>query len=183
MNKPESNGAKPAAPPPLRATAKEVEARLRRHGIRFTLGGEPTYVPLAPEGHEWSITALGPTKLRYAWALAEALTAESLPHALSIFSPGKHYPGETNPRWAINLLWHEDGTPIFPASPRLRPGHRENRPGALRVAARPAARERQMAARHGSPRPSAQRLGAAAGSRRRTLSSPRNGSSASASIS
>jgi uncharacterized protein (DUF2126 family) len=65
------------APPPLTTTpawmadtAIEAEHRLRAEGIHLTLGGEPTYVPLKPEGAEWSVTADGPTKLAYAHALA-----------------------------------------------------------------------------------------------------------------
>ncbi len=97
---------------PLEPAAAKVEALLDRHAVKFTLGGEPTYVPINPEGSEWSITALGPTKLRYAHALADALRAQTLPNALAIFSPGKLYPGEVNPRWSINLVWRNDGAPV-----------------------------------------------------------------------
>jgi uncharacterized protein (DUF2126 family) len=99
-------------PQALTSAAAPVEALLEKHGVKLTLGGEPTYVPLQPEGAEWSITALGPTKLRYAYAMAAALVEQRLPGALTIFSPGKHYPGEVNPRWSINLLWRKDGAPV-----------------------------------------------------------------------
>ncbi len=79
------------------------------------MGGEPTLVPLQPEGAEWQFVAVGPTKLRYAYALAEELLAGELPGAIPIFSPGKSYPGEVNPRWVINLLWNRDGSPMLPA--------------------------------------------------------------------
>jgi uncharacterized protein (DUF2126 family) len=69
-------------------------------------------VPLQPEGSEWSITALGPTKLRYAYALASALQEEDLPHAVDFYCPGKAYPGELNPRWAIVLVWNRDSSPL-----------------------------------------------------------------------
>ena len=105
--------------PALLAAAKAVEERLEQHDVKLTLGGEPTYVPIEPQGSEWSITALGPTKLRYGYALAEALTTQCLPGALSVFSPGKHYPGEANPRWTINLVWRENGAPIFEAPPPI----------------------------------------------------------------
>lgn len=103
----------PSSPADLRTAAHAVEAQFERHGVRLTMGGEPTYVPLAPEGQEWQITALGPTKLRYAYALAEALREQALPRAFTIYSPGKHYPGETNPRWSINLIWRRDDTDLF----------------------------------------------------------------------
>ena len=46
------------------ATAAKLEHRLHQAGIRLTFGGEPTYVPVHPEGAEWSVAADGPTKLR-----------------------------------------------------------------------------------------------------------------------
>src|SRR5882724_8499904 len=102
-------------PKVLARVADQVEAAFAAQNVCLTLGGEPTYVPIDPVGPEWSVTALGPTKLRYGYALAEALMAQSLPKAVPIYSPGKYYPGEVNPRWAINLLWNRDGTPLVPA--------------------------------------------------------------------
>lgn len=71
-------------------------------------------MPLDPAGPEWSITATGPTKLRHARALAEEFIRKSLPGGIAVFAPGKTYPGETNPRWAIHLLSRRDGRPIMP---------------------------------------------------------------------
>lgn len=107
-----------AASDALEAVADAVEATFARRRVRLTLGGEPTYVPDDPQGPEWSIAALGPTKLRYAYALTDALIAQSLPNAAAFYSPGKSYPGETNPRWAINLVWNRDGAPLVPALAR-----------------------------------------------------------------
>ncbi len=97
----------------LDAVADQVEATFKEHGVTLTLGGEPTYVPINPDGSEWNITALGPTKLSYAYALANALTKRFLPNAQSFYSPGKSYPGELNPRWAIYLLWNRDGSALI----------------------------------------------------------------------
>jgi uncharacterized protein (DUF2126 family) len=102
-------------PKALASVADKVDATFAEHGVKLTLGGEPTYIPEDPAGPEWSITALGPTKLRYAYALTDALIAQSLPNAVAIYSPGKFYPGEVNPRWAINLVWNRDGTPLVPS--------------------------------------------------------------------
>lgn len=99
----------------LAHVADQVEAAFAAQNVRLTLGGEPTYLPIDPVGPEWSVTALGPTKLRYAYALADALVTQSLPRAIALYSPGKFYPGEMNPRWAINLVWNVDGTPLVPA--------------------------------------------------------------------
>src|SRR5215475_15193568 len=85
--------------------ADEIENRFRANGIALTMGGEPTYVPEDCSGAEWNITAVGPTKLRYATSLARELIERVVPGAVAMFSPGKLYPGETNPRWVVNLLW------------------------------------------------------------------------------
>ena len=90
------------------ALADEVERRLQASGIALTMGGEPTYVPEDCSGAEWNVTAVGPTKLRYARALARTLQSDVIPGAIAMFSPGKLYPGETNPRWVVNLLWSPD---------------------------------------------------------------------------
>ena len=58
------------APDWMERVAQEVERRLRAQGVSLTLGGEPTLVPLDPEGPEWNITADGPTKLPLARLLA-----------------------------------------------------------------------------------------------------------------
>ncbi len=100
---------------PLSTVAKKIEAVFARHEVVLTLGGEPTYVPEHPDGPEWVVTALGPTKLNYAYALAAALQEQALPHAVSFYCPGKSYPGEVNPRWALALVWNRDGSPLVPA--------------------------------------------------------------------
>lgn len=102
-------------PKALASVADKVDATFAEHGVKLTLGGEPTYIPDDPTGPEWSVTALGPTKLRYAYAVTDALIAQSIPNAVAIYSPGKFYPGEVNPRWAINLVWNRDGTPLVPS--------------------------------------------------------------------
>jgi uncharacterized protein (DUF2126 family) len=106
---------------PLHALAEEVSKRLRSHGIKLTLGGEPTYVPTDPQGSEWNFVAVGPTKLRYAYALAGVLTERYLPGAITLYSPGKSYPGEVNPRWVVNVLANRDGTRIVPLPLESRP--------------------------------------------------------------
>ena len=84
-----------------------------RHDARMTMGGEPTFVPLVPEGPEWNYAAAGPTKLSYAQAMAQRLLAGELRGGVDFFCPGKSYPGEVNPRWAIRLIVNRDGSSIF----------------------------------------------------------------------
>jgi uncharacterized protein (DUF2126 family) len=94
------------------ATPAAVEARLRAAGIELTLGGEPTYVPLRPEGAEWSVAADGPTKLGYAQALAAELQRRIWPEATLLFCTGKRFEGEVNPRWALRLIIATSGEPL-----------------------------------------------------------------------
>nr|WP_281104624.1 transglutaminase family protein [Cyanobium gracile] len=89
--------------------AEAAESRLRASGIQLTLGGEPTLVPLEPEGPEWSVTADGPTKLPIARALARDLQQRVWPGSTLLYCPGKRYDGEVNPRWALRLFLGDDG--------------------------------------------------------------------------
>lgn len=103
----------------MKATAARVECLFRERGVVLTLGAEPTCVPPDPRGAEWNFAATGPTKLARARRLASALVATALPGAATIFAPGKTYPGEINPRWALHLVARRDGSPLWTA-PRAR---------------------------------------------------------------
>jgi uncharacterized protein (DUF2126 family)/transglutaminase-like putative cysteine protease len=101
--------------------ASQVEQVLKSKDVLLTMGGEPTYVPEDPEGPEWNFAAVGPTKLLYAYSFARAIDKEVWPGSLSLYSPGKLYPGEVNPRWALHVL--------RPEKPfELSSENRENRP-------------------------------------------------------
>lgn len=95
----------------MEAAARAAEQRLAQAGIRLTLGGEPTVVPLEPLGDEWSITADGPTKLAYARRLARELQSQAWPGSTMLYCPGKRYEGEVNPRWALRLITGRAGQP------------------------------------------------------------------------
>ena len=94
----------------MERVAEAAESRLRAAGIRLTLGGEPTLVPLEPEGPEWSVTADGPTKLPIARAMARDIQQWIWPGSTLLYCPGKCYDGEVNPRWALRLFLGDDGT-------------------------------------------------------------------------
>ena len=96
-------------------TADALEQRLTQAGIRLTMGGEPTLVPVDPQGAEWSVAADGPTKLVYARSLAAELQRRIWPGSLLMFCPGKRYDGEVNPRWALRLITGRGGEPLVPA--------------------------------------------------------------------
>ncbi len=112
----------------MHRAAARAETIFSNHGIRLTLGGEPTFIPVKPEGPEWSHSAVGPTKLAYAWKVAGLLQKKRLRGAAAFFCPGKLYPGEVNPRWVVRLLANRDGTALFrlptpgknPGAPALR---------------------------------------------------------------
>jgi uncharacterized protein (DUF2126 family) len=91
--------------------ARVAEGRLAAHGIRLTLGGEPTLVPEQPEGAEWNVSADGPTKLPLARRLARELQSHVWPGSTLLYCPGKCYDGEVNPRWALRLITGGDGAP------------------------------------------------------------------------
>jgi len=106
--------------PAVRRCAAAVEAALAAAGLRLTMGGEPTFVPLRPEGAEWSGAALGPTKLGFARRFADALLADALPGGVVIETPGKLYPGEDLPRWALQVHAPSGDAPLWRDRARLR---------------------------------------------------------------
>ncbi|MEX0589141.1 MAG: transglutaminase family protein, partial [Cyanobium sp.] len=94
-----------------------MEQRLQRAGVQLTIGGEPTFVPLQPEGAEWTVSADGPTKLAYAHALAQQLQQRAWPLSTLLHCPGKRYDGEVNPRWVLRLITGSAGQPLLNWSP------------------------------------------------------------------
>ncbi len=101
--------------------ASRAEAIFKRHDAQLTLGGEPTFVPINPEGAEWNYAAVGPTKLGYAWKVAEDLLQNRMAGSAVFFCPGKSYPGEVNPRWIVRILASRDGTPLFRSPKQTEP--------------------------------------------------------------
>ncbi|MFM2158238.1 MAG: hypothetical protein RLZZ124_712, partial [Cyanobacteriota bacterium] len=106
------------------ATAAALEERLRAAGIALTMGGEPTLVPDDPQGAEWTVAADGPTKLRFARALATELQRVAWPGSTLIYCPGKRYDGEVNPRWALRLITGPGAQPVV-TWPQDRRGDRQ----------------------------------------------------------
>jgi uncharacterized protein (DUF2126 family)/transglutaminase-like putative cysteine protease len=96
----------------LTKIAKHVEKTLTSERVVLTMGGEPTFIPIRPEGPEWHFAAVGPSKLGYARAFAEKLVETVSPGAMILYSPGKLYPGEVNPRWVLQVL-HPDSHETF----------------------------------------------------------------------
>jgi uncharacterized protein (DUF2126 family)/transglutaminase-like putative cysteine protease len=88
----------------LTKIAAQVEETLLRENVVLTMGGEPTFIPECPNKPEWEFAAVGPEKLRFAYAFADRITNDIWPGALTLYTPGKMYPGEMDPRWALNVL-------------------------------------------------------------------------------
>ena len=91
-----------------------VDAELTSNDVRLTMGGEPTFVSMDdPEGEEWNMAALGPSKRKLAADLYHRLRKRYGTQGLVHFGQGKWYPGEQLPRWSLNCFWRTDGEPIW----------------------------------------------------------------------
>ncbi|MCC5807749.1 MAG: transglutaminase family protein [Opitutales bacterium] len=99
--------------------ADEVEKVLREWRVTLTMGGEPTFIPLRPEGAEWNTAAMGPEKLGYARRFSARLIDEVYPGSLAMQVFGKWYPGEPLPRWNLVTLCKTGGRALWLDTARL----------------------------------------------------------------
>ncbi len=109
----------PTPPAWMLAVEKSAEKIFLAHSVSLSIGGEPTFVPENPRGPEWNYSAVGPQKLKFAQRLAASLIKRFLPGGTPFFSPGKLYPGEANPRWAIRILYPKTPAPPPPPQKKL----------------------------------------------------------------
>ena len=98
----------------LRALGRAVDDKLADEQLRLTMGGEPTWTSrFHPTAKEWNTDALGPTKWTAGIHLANELLRRLTQGGLLMQRMGKHYPGESLPRWALHLFWRRDGHRIW----------------------------------------------------------------------
>ncbi len=99
----------------LLGAADRADALLTRAGLTLTLGGEPTFTSrFEPALPEWNSGAVGASKDARGRALADELRARLAPGAAMVRRMGKHYPGESLPRWAIEIIGRTDGVALWP---------------------------------------------------------------------
>ncbi len=98
----------------IQAAGARVDTILERHGVRMTMGGEPTFVSATDmEAPEWNTDAMGPTKRAMAGRLMRRLAPLWAPGAVLHHGMGKLYPGEQLPRWTLSAHWRLDGEPVW----------------------------------------------------------------------
>jgi len=106
--------ARPTAPYPedvwaeLQAGGDRADAALAAAGLEVWIGGEPTFTarpePDADARPEWQGGALGPDKWNRGRRLADELRDRLAPGGVVLHRTGKHYPGESLPRWALDVI-------------------------------------------------------------------------------
>jgi uncharacterized protein (DUF2126 family) len=98
----------------IEVLGRRIDQDIRKHDIRLTMGGEPTFVSIDNmDGAEWNIDALGPEKWILAGRLLERLSDRFAPGGLTHCGMGKWYPGEPLPRWALACYWRIDSVPLW----------------------------------------------------------------------
>ncbi len=99
----------------LLAGGDRADAALGGAGLTVTVGGEPTFTARENvAADEWQGGALGDDKWQKGRALADELRDRLAPGGLVLYRMGKHYPGESMPRWALDVIARRDGTPLWP---------------------------------------------------------------------
>jgi uncharacterized protein (DUF2126 family)/transglutaminase-like putative cysteine protease len=106
----------------LLAAGDRADAALTAAGFDVTVGGEPTFTARDNvAADEWQGGALGPDKWQRGRQLASELRERLAPAAVILHRTGKHYPGESLPRWALDIIARRDGAPLWPDRQELRP--------------------------------------------------------------
>ena len=98
----------------LQAGGDRADEVLTAAGLEVWIGGEPTFTARENQtAKEWQGEALGPDKWAHGRALAAELRDRLAPGGLLLHRMGKHYPGESLPRWALDVIARR-GAPLWP---------------------------------------------------------------------
>lgn len=96
------------------SAGKAIDASIADQGLVMTSGGEPTWTSRRdPEKPEWITEALGETKWMQALELINELSLRLAHGICPMRRMGKLYPGESLPRWIMEMIWRKDGVPIW----------------------------------------------------------------------
>jgi len=99
----------------LEAGGDRADAALAAAGLAVWIGGEPTFTARdRQERPEWQGSALGADKWQRGRRLARELRDRLAPGALILHRTGKHYPGESLPRWALDVIARRGGPALWP---------------------------------------------------------------------
>ena len=92
-----------------------ADAALATAGLEVWIGGEPTFTARHNQTHEeWQGGAIGADKWRRGRQLAATLRDRLVPDGVVFHRMGKHYPGESLPRWALDVIGRRDGRALWP---------------------------------------------------------------------
>jgi uncharacterized protein (DUF2126 family)/transglutaminase-like putative cysteine protease len=98
----------------LKDAGARADERLAAQKLTLTMGGEPTF---NSRDHaalpEWNEAALGATKWAQGLTLVSELKKRLAPGAAVIHRAGKLYPGESLPRWALEICGAKDGSALW----------------------------------------------------------------------
>ncbi len=99
----------------LLAAGDRADAALSLAGHDVRVGGEPTFTARENQANEeWQGGALGPDKWRRGRMLADTLRDRLAPGGIVLHRTGKADPGESLPRWALDVIGRRDGGTIWP---------------------------------------------------------------------
>ncbi|TMQ25477.1 MAG: transglutaminase family protein, partial [Deltaproteobacteria bacterium] len=103
----------------LAAGGDRADEALAAAGLEVWIGGEPTFTARAASDasptSEWQGGALGPDKWQRGRRLAAELRERLAPGGVILHRTGKHYPGESLPRWALDVIARRGGPALWPA--------------------------------------------------------------------
>lgn len=96
------------------ALGQKIDKDLKRHDVRLTQGGEPTFVSIDDmDDPQWNTLAHGKEKRELAGKLFQRIKKHFAPGAMLHYGQGKWYPGEPLPRWALSMYWRTDNLSIW----------------------------------------------------------------------